>query len=142
MSTAHRLLDGFERTVNVNGTDKTVWIFNDIELHNKLLKTNNTEHPCSVWVRQSLEHYDWCYKYFLHCMTEHNIRTTYKNKYEHLIYALQNPPKKLTELGFTPPPHSKIPISTVESHRIFYVNNTNNPKWTNRTTPEWFNNKR
>lgn len=52
LSTAHRILDGDE---NANSM--------------ALYKSTHINHPCSIWLRQSVHNYNWTYSlyFFLHC---------------------------------------------------------------------------
>jgi hypothetical protein len=70
-----------------------------------LYKPTHVNHPSNVWVRESVEHYEWLYQHFLALCDEysnryHKVHRTYTKLNEYLKIS----PSALQRKGFTPPP--------------------------------------
>jgi hypothetical protein len=70
-------------------------------------KKTHWNHPCSKWVRQSLEHYLWLAQLGRELLREYKHRFASTNKIHactpHIEWLSQHPPA-LTSKGWTPPP--------------------------------------
>jgi len=128
LCTAHRVLDNLD---NINGTP--------------LYKAAHVNHPCSIWVRESLYNYRWLYNHFMALCTEY----TYRYKKSHLcatklLVALRNPPINIPVIPRTPfalamPDYCKSNCA-ITSYRTYYCMEKSSlpQKWTNRTPPAWY----
>lgn len=103
LCTAHRVLDGTPAELVKNGRRKLEFIHP--EYNDELYLTAHINHPSSVWVRESVDHYMWLYN---HAMA---LGAEYTRQYgrvhasiEKLGEILKNPPKNIPNAGFTPPP--------------------------------------
>ena len=135
LSTAHRELDG-----NVP----------DI-----LYKSTHKNHPSTVWVRSSKQHYDWLFRLFRMLSAEYTIR--YSNKtliknfggefkvhktWEKLGKILEIAPKNIEDNGWTDPPqcmpdHCKDE-DTVTAYRKYYIQEKSSfAKWNYSGKPQW-----
>ena len=62
LSTAHRVLDGelwYGKTVN--GRKIARYFLDDGEMNEVLYKASHIRHPSNIWVRDSVQHYEWLY---------------------------------------------------------------------------------
>lgn len=163
LSAAHRLLDGSQiELVRPNGKIQKLYIlpgettslqtkmfgeklitkfFVDIPLCNSLTHTN---HPCTVWARETSENYLWLYSLFLEVSKEytHRYGKIHKSQITYQDF-LSNPPKNikqgpLTQFVQTMPDEYKDE-NPCKAYQNFYVGSKSRfAKWTNRTPPEWF----
>lgn len=102
------------------------WILETEVMPLNAYKLAHKNHPCAVWVRQSLENYHWlcCLGWWL--CKEYRFRygdKTHKTE-EHILWLLNNHPK-YTEFKFTDPPQA-MPIEykdpdIVKAYRTYYI---------------------
>jgi hypothetical protein len=89
LSTAHRILDNNENEI--------------------LYKKTHTNHPCSIWVRDSIENYSMVYELFVKLCKEYQYRYGKVHKtFERLGEYLKDAPKNIPKVSETP---FKIAIS-------------------------------
>jgi hypothetical protein len=102
-------------------------------------------HPCSKWVRESVQNYKWLCQLGMSLCKEKMIRWP-KNKQHaslgHLEVLEQNIPKLLPNIGLTKfalaMPEEYKRDDSIDSYRTYYVNDKQHIlKWTNRQTPNW-----
>ena len=68
-------------------------------------KKAHYNHPSTVWVRQSTQHYDWLRDHFIALADEYNDRYFKRHlAFEKCIDSLLNPPPGMPDNGFTEPP--------------------------------------
>jgi len=136
LSTAHRELDG-----NVP----------DI-----LYKSTHKNHPSTVWVRSSKQHYDWLFRLFRMLSAEYTIR--YSNKtliknfggefkvhktWDKLGKLLETAPKNIVDNGWVDPPqcmpdHCKKP-DTIDAYRNYYMTEKASiSTWKYSQQPTWW----
>jgi len=65
LSTAHRVLDGEEYTDCTGKRKVKKWGLKNKELENIIYKSTHINHPCCVWVIQSVLNYCWLYQLFI-----------------------------------------------------------------------------
>ncbi len=106
-------------------------------------KSTHVNHPCSKWVRSSINNYKWLVK-----MTS-ALNDEYKYRFNHnvnhksfdVIESLPTPdlpniPR--TRFARAMPDKCKIGDDVVASYRKYYNDEKQNiMKWTNRDTPKW-----
>jgi hypothetical protein len=108
-------------------------------------KLTHTNHPCSKWVRESSQHYDWLYELFICLCNEY----TYRYGRLHLTFIkhahdLQHAPKNLADNGWREPPQAmpsiyKVPDDSIEAYKRYYMGEKHSfAKWKAREVPDWF----
>lgn len=123
------------------------WILGS-ELPEHAYKLAHKNHPCSIWVRQSITNYFWlcslgwwlC-KEYQHRYGTHKIHKTE----QHILWLSQNPPKGIPVLHMTNPalamPDEYKIQDVIEAYKLFYVESKlkqrNIVKYTNRNPPEF-----
>lgn len=110
-------------------------------------------HPCSVWVRESLENYNWLCELAWELCLEYRYRyggqrNGYKKEKvhaceEHIAWLRDHPPPLpslgLTEFRMAMPDEYKADNDAVQAYRSYYIGDKSGfAVWTNRPTPEWF----
>lgn len=103
LSTAHRVLDGVPMELVKNGRRKLEFIHP--EYNDELYLTAHINHPSSVWVRESVDHYMWLYNHAMALGEE--FTKQYKKVHlsiQKLGKILKNPPKNISNKSFTQPP--------------------------------------
>ena len=105
------------------------WIEERMILPQNAYKLAHRNHPCSIWVRESLSNYMWLAELGYWLCQEYRFR--YENKTHsteaHLIWLRANPPPGLKDVGVTEirlamPDEYKLP-NPVESYRMYYREN-------------------
>ena len=131
LCTAHRVLDGDEPADRFG-----------------LYKKAHTNHPCSIWVRESMHNYRWLWVHMMALGEEYTYRygKVHKSiqklgkKLERLPHNI--PRGKMTEFKLAMKQYPEcMKEDTVESYRLYYQTKQDkfNMVWTNRDIPEWFN---
>ena len=103
LCTAHRVLDGFPIDIIKNGRKKRE--FFHPTLNNELYLAAHINHPSSIWVRESIDHYMWLYNHTMALGEEYTRR--YGKVHASIIKLgeiLKHPPKNIPNKGFTQPP--------------------------------------
>lgn len=106
-------------------------------------RLSHKNHPCSIWVRESLSNYLYLCDLGLELCKEYTYRYNKRHKSQDIIeWCLDNKPQ-INDIGFTTPPKAmpdecKLE-SVVESYRNYYIKEKKLfAKWKNRNTPKWF----
>lgn len=107
-------------------------------------------HPCAVWVRQSVEHYNWLYAHFVALCCEYHARFGRVHATDtKLRVLLKTPPAGIPmDTGWVDPPQCmpnqfKNPDDTVAAYRNYYQHGKE--EWLHDWTrapggkPTWFN---
>lgn len=109
-------------------------------------KLSHKNHPCSIWVRESLSNYLYLCDLGLELCEEYTYRYGKRHKSQDVIeWCLTNKPN-ISDTEFTEPPKTmpdeyKV-NNVVESYRNYYIGAKKDfAKWKNRNIPEWFSNK-
>lgn len=103
-------------------------------------RPTHANHPCSLWVRASVENYEWLYFHALALASEYNQRFNKTHACQPMIETLATIPHNIPELGPTPvalamPEEHKVPCP-VTSYRSYYRTKSFARWKANR--PEWF----
>ena len=124
LSTAHRVLDGDNAPLD-------------------LYKIAHKNHPSTIWVRSSKQHYDWLFRLFRKLTIEYGIRYgRIHNSWKKLNRYLEFAPKNIKDRGWTDPPqcmpdHCKEK-DTIQAYRKYYLLEKNHfAKWKYSEEPEW-----
>jgi|TARA_R110000868_G_scaffold29576_4_gene110099 hypothetical protein len=109
-------------------------------------KLSHKNHPCSIWVRESLSNYLYLCDLGLELCKEYTYRYGKRHKSQDVIeWCLTNKPN-ISDKEFTEPPKAmpdeyKV-NNVIESYRNYYIGAKKDfAKWKNRNIPEWFSNK-
>lgn len=143
LSTAHRLLDGNMKVIEVNNRKKKVWELYDGR-EGIIYSATHINHPSAIWARTSVENYNWLVDHFFALMEEYTYRYGKKHKCSgEISYLLQSPPKNLTEYDWTKMPSCMdesyiVSNNPVDNYRNYYIKGKSHlHNWTKRDKPEW-----
>lgn len=97
----------------------------------------HVNHPCSVWVRQTQENYDWLFRHYYALCREYTYRYLRIHKSFHLFDRLKRPLSGFPESGLQPfalaMPEKYKQIDPVEAYRAYYLGEKiHGGMWTNR----------
>jgi hypothetical protein len=106
-------------------------------------KMTHKNHPCSIWVRQSIQNYKYLCNLGKELCKEYTHRYGKVHKTENIIdWCIEHKPN-IPDAGFSYPPKAmpdeyKVD-SVVESYRNYYMGSKSEfATWKNRETPKWF----
>jgi hypothetical protein len=144
LSTAHRVLDGSQLSrQSKTGRLQKYWKLED-HRDSVLYSATHINHPSAVWVRQSLENYQWLYTLFVELCYEYKFRYERDHKTSLLMDVLQFPPDNISkDILFTEPTpampeHYKVNGDSVTSYKNYYLGDkTRMFAWKKRETPYW-----
>jgi hypothetical protein len=106
-------------------------------------KLSHKNHPCSIWVRESLSNYLYLCELGLELCKEYTYRYGKRHKSQDVIeWCLVNK-VKICDKGFTEPakamPEYFKVTDVVDSYRNYYIGAKSGfAHWTNRDVPYWF----
>jgi hypothetical protein len=107
-------------------------------------KLTHKNHPCSIWVRECMENYDWLCELGLELCKEYTYRYNKIHKSQLVIeWCIMNKPKlryngKITKFALAMPIECKVG-NAVESYREYYIIHKKSfATWKNREKPLWF----
>lgn len=103
------------------------WMTDGSKLHDTAYKLAHKNHPCSIWVRQSISNYYWLCSLGIWLCKEYQYRyglhKTHKTE-SHIIWLFNNPPN-LPDIGLTPPaqamPDEFKTENPIRAYRKFYI---------------------
>ena len=143
LSTAHRLLDGYEyEGKSISGRKAMRWKLDDSR-ENNLYMASHMKHPSGIWCRETSANYLWLYSLWRELMKEYTFRYGKHHVTEKLIPFLDNLPKNIKVGDITPmpqcmPEHYKVPDS-IQAYHNYYINDKQPfAVWTNRPIPNWY----
>ena len=128
LSTAHRELDG--------------------DVPDILYKSTHKNHPSTIWVRSSKQHYDWLFRLFRMLSAEYSIRYSDHNFKVHKTWdklgkLLEQAPKNIKDNGWVDPPqcmpdYCKKP-DTIDAYRNYYLTEKASiSTWKYSNQPTWW----
>lgn len=153
LSTAHRVLDGEQQIIKKEyipelglkrRRNMKIWKLND-ERDQHLYRATHINHPSAIWVRESVDHYDWLLDLLSSLHEEYTFRYEKFHKSLELLSSFIVEPDNIPlDKGFKPPPQAmpdQYKMSdTVRAYRNYYCNGKSHlAKWKNRQPPSWFN---
>jgi hypothetical protein len=109
-----------------------------------IMKPSYINHPCNIWVRESLENYLWLTKLGWELCKEYTYRYGKKHSREDTIISLMdNWPLHIPHIGFTPPaqamPENCKKKDSVEAYREYYQQEKRHiASWKKRSIPFWY----
>lgn len=142
LSTTHRVLDGNQYTDKQNGRSIKRWFLEDSR-ESILYKATHVNHPSAVWVRESVENYNWLFDHFIALNNEYTFRFEKTHLSKQLGVILSSPPLNLKEWDMTPMCSAMddkyiVSPNPVDNYRNYYkMGKTHLHKWTKRNKPEW-----
>ncbi len=102
LSTAHRVLDGYEIT-HITSAGRRIKRYSHPTLDNVLYQSAYVNHPSNVWVRQSVENYNWLYEHFITLCVSYKLRFNRTHQtYEKLSLVLKDAPRNILAIEMTP----------------------------------------
>lgn len=102
------------------------WVLSPTKLQENAYKLAHKNHPCSVWVRESLTNYLWLCSLGWWLCKEYTFRYGKTHKTEqHILWLFQNPPEEIPYLVMTQPAQA-MPLEykendPIEAYRKFYI---------------------
>ena len=106
-------------------------------------KLSHKNHPCAIWVRESLSNYLYLCDLGLELCKEYTYRYGKRHKSQDIIeWCLVNKPN-IHDVDFTVPPIAmgdefKIGNDVIESYRNYYIKAKSSfTVWKNRPIPDW-----
>lgn len=149
LCTAHRILDGVKtpcEVVNKSGKLRktTRYVLSNKNLDNVLYNATHMNHPCTIWVRESINNYMWLYELFVALCDEYTFRYGKIHKTDTLLRALlKKAPKNIPIQPLTPPaqamPDQYKHADPVVAYRQYYIGAKSAfAKWSSRNIPSWF----
>jgi hypothetical protein len=145
LSTAHRVLDGIEYIEIQNNRRVVRWRLSDLSMESMIYKATHINHPSAVWVRSSIDHYNWLSGLLSQLLKEYTHRYNKIHKIESigLNDLLKVVPKNISVLGWIDPPQAMPDDSkrstSVEAYRNYYCHyKAAFAKWTKRSIPDWW----
>lgn len=146
LSTAHRVIDGTpSERLSKSGRKQKVYVLADSR-DTTLYSATHINHPSAIWVRQSVENYDWLLRLLVCLCAEYTYRYGKEHKVSHsgLLDKLNLRPNNLKMRGFTEPTPAmpddvKVPGNSLASYHNYYKQNkTHLAQWKNRPVPTWY----
>lgn len=163
LSTAHRVIDGLQVEVTYKTPDKwmdfpfegrrefrpgktrkkKVWILDD-HRNDIFYNATHINHPSAVWVRESVENYNWLVDHLFALADEYTYRYGKRHAtMAKLGYEIQSPPHGLRDWDWTKPPSCMdecftVGDDTVANYRNYYkYGKADLHNWTKRSPPDW-----
>jgi len=106
-------------------------------------KLSHKNHPCAIWVRESLSNYLYLCELGLELCNEYTYRYGKRHKSQEVIlWCIVNRPN-IPDIGFTEPPKAMPDEYKVDNVVESYINYYRGAKssfatWKLRETPKWF----
>ena len=108
-------------------------------------KPTHRNHPCNIWLMQSIENYNWLTELGLELCKEYTFRYGKTHKCEAIInWCIENKPSlpsvPMTAPALAMPEECKVEGDPVLSYRNYYIKDkTHLHSWKSRNVPEWIN---
>ena len=125
------------------------WVLNPEFNKEGAYKKAHMNHPCSIWVRESLDNYKWLCELALELCKEYKFRygdhKTHKTQ-AHVEWLMENPPATIPQIGMMTKFRLAMPDEykqedAIQAYRTFYkeskMKQRNIVKYTKRTWPEF-----
>jgi len=113
-------------------------------IHQVPYKLSHKNHPCAIWVRESLSNYLYLCDLGLELCKEYTYRYGKRHKSQDVIEWCITNKLNICDKGFTEPPKA-MPDQykekdVIKSYRNYYIfEKFKFAVWKNRETPDWFN---
>lgn len=148
LSTAHRIIDGVQRTaLSKSGRKQQVWALDD-DREDRIYKASHVNHPSAKWARHCAMNYTWLMELWLELLDEYTYRYGKQHATGRLIPHLARLPKNISTMCPFSAPWRAMPDEykalrnvedyTMKSYRAYYNGAKSHIfKWKNRATPDW-----
>jgi hypothetical protein len=109
-------------------------------------KPTHKNHPCTLWLNESLDNFYWLCDLGIAICKEYTFRYSKVHKCEGIINWCRDNAPSILSIGLTKqalamPEPCKIPSDIVLSYRNYYIKEKAHlHSWKNRTKPYWINN--
>ena len=109
-----------------------------------LFKKAFPNHPCSIWLRESVSNYIWLYQLFCHLCNEYTYRYGKIHKTDSRLRSLLNyKPENLPCICMTPfrqamPDHIKQKNPILGYHNYYRISKRHIADWSKRDTPYFY----
>lgn len=105
-------------------------------------KAAHINHPCTIWMRQSLDNFEWA-QIYVNALNEEAQFRGYKAHASCVEVNKWPEPKVLKSIGLTPfaqaMPEDYKQTDAVEAYRYYYMMDKSEiASWKNRDKPEWW----
>lgn len=112
-----------------------------------IYKKTHFNHPSTIWVRQSIQHYNWVIEHGLEICNEFEERYEKVHATSKILTLLKSVIPNIPDIGFTPPPlcmpDQYKTADHVEAYRNFYIEDKvkiKHLKWSKLDNkPDWVN---
>ena len=143
LSTAHRVLDGTEKTEMTKNNRKIKrWYLTD-KRDEVLYKSTHINHPSAIWARESSGNYVWLYRLFCELCDEYTRRYGKVHLTDkRMRNVLENVPNNIY-IGYITNPPQAMPdeykeIDPIEGYRNYYNGDKQSMlRWKNGIIPKW-----
>lgn len=100
-------------------------------------------HPCAIWVRESIDNYNWLCRFGIYLCKEYTHRYDKVHSCEEHLAWLSEQKPPLDNIGMTKirlaMPDKYKSDDPIQSYRNYYMGEKKNfCNWKNRKTPYWF----
>ena len=101
------------------------WVLTPSRVPESAYKKTHINHPCSIWVRESIENYEWLCELAIALCNEYTYRYAKLHKTQkHIEWLIRNPPFNIPAVHKTPVrlamPDEYKNEDPIESYRMFY----------------------
>lgn len=120
-------------------------ICNELSVDEKelLFKPTHINHPCNIWVRESLANYKWLLLYTQYMLCEytrrygkvHSCYSMFRNVFSYVMPNIPNIP--MTPFAQCMPEQYKNE-DVVEAYRSYYIGEKHFARWKNGDMPYWY----
>jgi hypothetical protein len=124
------------------------WVLNPENLPESAYRLAHKNHPCSIWVRSSIENYEWLCALGIELCKEYQYRYGDHKQHKtqaHIEWLSSNPPKSIPKIGLLLPAQA-MPIeykqeNPILAYQTFYreskMKQRNIVNYTNRDWPKF-----
>ena len=118
------------------------WVEARMDLPQNAYKKTHMNHPCAIWVRESLDNYIWLCQLGMELCAEYTFRYKKVHKTEpHIIWLTNHKPAipdvGVTEIRLAMPLECKVPNPVKAYQKYYREYKLKIARYTNRLMPEW-----
>jgi Pyrimidine dimer DNA glycosylase len=111
----------------------------------KFYKPTHENHPCAIWVRESMDNWEWLYDLAHKLQDEWRFRWSHDKNHKSISIIKHLPIPKIDRLGLTEFAQAvgnrKIENKPIDAYRCYYANDKIHiHDWGIRGTPYWLEN--
>ena len=105
-------------------------------------KTTHKNHPCTIWLRQSIDNWNWLYDLTYHLNEEYKLRYGHTKNHKSWDIIKSLPKPKLPKTGMTPfaqaMPEQYRNKDTVKAYRAYYLGEKKDFATWKTKKPSWW----